>query len=327
METHARYVIVGLFTILAAAAGFGFIYWLHTTGGVVAKQTTYFVKFDSPVIGLRPGVAVLFNGLRVGEVETVRLDPTDPKVLLASLAVDPSTPVGEDTRVGVETSGLLGSINVALTGGDSQTAPKSGRQGEPALLVADPAASASLGEAAKQALSKVDTILNDNAAPVHNVIANLSTFSDALAKNSGRVENILAGLEKMTGGGAPPPLSPFYDLAAPTFPSAEKRSTAQIAVAEPTALVMFETQRVLVSPKPGERRPIEGGQWSDNLPILIRAKLVQTLENAGFTRVAGAHEGFSADVQALIDIRAFGPCRLCRQASLRRRKNHRRRSL
>jgi phospholipid/cholesterol/gamma-HCH transport system substrate-binding protein len=305
METSARYVIVGLFTILAAAAGFAFVYWLHTTGGVGAKQTTYHVKFNAPVIGLRPGVSVLFNGLRVGEVRTVQLDQADPKALLASLAIDPSTPVGEDTRVGVETSGLLGSINVALTGGASQTALKSAQPDEPPLLVADPLASASLGEAAKQTLNKVDAILNDNAAPVHNAIANLSTFSDALAKNAGRVDKILAGLEKMTGGGSPPTPPPFYDLTAPTFSSVEKPSTAQIAVAEPTALVMFETQRVLISPKPGEHRPIEGGQWSDNLPILIRAKIVQTLENAGFARAVAARDGFSADVQALIDIRAF----------------------
>jgi ABC-type uncharacterized transport system auxiliary subunit len=53
---------------------------------------------------------------------------------------------------------------------------------------------------------------------------------------------------------------------APKFPPPSKTLTAQIAVAELTALVMFQTQRALISPKPGENRPLEGGQWSDNLP-------------------------------------------------------------
>ncbi len=43
----------------------------------------------------------------------------------------------------------------------------------------------------------------------------------------------------------------------------------------------------------------------DNLPILVRAKIVQTLENAGFTRIAGAQDGFSPDAQLTVDIRNF----------------------
>ncbi|HLH50843.1 MAG TPA: ABC-type transport auxiliary lipoprotein family protein [Roseiarcus sp.] len=304
METHARYLIVGVFTILALVAGFYFVYWLHTTGGMVAQQAFYRIRFEAPVIGLRSGVAVLFNGMRVGEVRDVRLDPSDPKLLLASVAVDPATPVGDDTRVGVETAGLLGSINLSLTGGSSQRLLTSGANGEPPLLLADPAASESLGQAAKDTLNKIDVILNDNATAVRNAIANISAFSDALARNSGRVDKILAGLEKMTGG-APPAPPPFYDLSAPKIPPADKASMIQIVVAEPTALVMFETQRALVSPKAGQRRPLEGGQWSDSLPIIVRAKIVEMLENAGFVRVAAAREGLSADIQVALEIRGF----------------------
>ena len=305
METRARYFVVGLFVIVAFAAGLFFVYWLNTTGGLVAKQTIYRVRFDAPVIGLRPGVSVLFNGVRVGEVKDVRFDPSDPRLLLASLAVDAATPIGDDTRVGVETSGLLGSINVAMTGGASRTPLQMASNGEPPLLLADPAASESFTQAARGTLNRVDAILNDNAAAVHNVIANLSAFSDALARNSGRVDNILAGLEKMTGGGAAPVVPPSYDLSTPKIPPPNKALTAQVAVAEPTALVVFETQRALVSPKDGERRALEGGQWSDSLPILLRAKLVQTLENAGFSRAVIGREGAFADIQLTLDIRAF----------------------
>jgi phospholipid/cholesterol/gamma-HCH transport system substrate-binding protein len=305
METRARYLIVGLFVIVAFAAGLFFVYWLNTTGGIAAKQTIYRVRFDAPVIGLRPGVSVLFNGVRVGEVRDVRFDASDPRLLLASVAVDSATPIGDDTRVGVETSGLLGSINVAMTGGASRISRQSGPNGEPPLLLADPAASESFTQAAKGTLNRVNAVLNDNAAAVHNTIANLSAFSDALARNSGRVDNILAGLEKMTGGGAPPPPPPSYDLSAPKIPLPGKPLTAQVAVAEPTALVVFDTQRALMSPKDGERRAIEGGQWSDSLPILVRAKIVQTLENAGFSHAVVAHEGIFADLQVTLDIRAF----------------------
>jgi phospholipid/cholesterol/gamma-HCH transport system substrate-binding protein len=304
METQARYLIVGLFTVLAAAAGFFFVYWLHTTGGGVG-QTLYSIRFDAPVIGLRPGVTVLFNGLRVGEVRRVALDPKNPKLLTAMIAVDPATPVREDTRVGIETQGLMGSANVSLSGGVSDAAPKPGPGGEPPLLVADAGATAGLSQAARETLNKVDAILDDNAASLRNALANLSKFSDALARNSGRLDAILAGLEKMTAGGAPPPPPTSYDISAPAFPPSAKSFATEISVPEATALVVFETQRALISPKLGERRPVEGGQWSDNLPALVRTKIVQTLENAGFTKVNASREGFSADVQVLLDIRSF----------------------
>jgi phospholipid/cholesterol/gamma-HCH transport system substrate-binding protein len=305
VETSARYLIVGIVTVIVAAAGFVFVYWLHSTGGVSAKQSVYRVRFDAPVIGLRPGVAVLFNGMRVGEVQAVALDPSNPTALMASIGVDSSTPVGEDTRVGVETAGLLGSINVSLSGGVSHVPPKSGPVGEPPLLLADLEASASLGQAARHTLSKVDAILNDNSSSIHNTLANLSAFSDALARNSDRVDNILTGLDKMMGGKAPPPPPAYYDLIAPKFPSPERPLTAQLDVAEPTSLVMFQTQRALVSPSSGERIPLEGGQWGDNLPMLVGAKMVETLENAGFAHVAAAREGLAADMHVTLDIRAF----------------------
>ena len=154
-------------------------------------------------------------------------------------------------------------------------------------------------------MNQLNAVLNDNASPLHNAIVSFSSFSEALGRNSGRIDNIMAGLEKMTGGGPKPPPPTFYDLNAPEFPASGEQMTQQIAVAETTAPVVFQTQRALVSPKPGERRPLEEGQWSDNLPILVRAKIVQTLESAGFTRAASAQDGFSPDAQLTVDIRNF----------------------
>lgn len=305
METNARYVIVGLFATIVVAAGFVFVYWLHTTGGLMTQQAIYRVRFDTPVMGLRPGVSVLFNGLRVGEVKTAMLDARNQKSVVVSLAVDPTTPVHADTHVGVDSSGLMGSINVSLTGGASDAPPPRAEDGGPPLLVADPDASRSLGQAAQQAVNQLNAILSGDASPLHDAIVSFGTFSEALARNSARIDAIMAGLEKMTGGGPQPPSPTFHDLDAPAFPPARKPLTAQIAVAETTAPVVFQTQRALVSPRPGERRPLESGQWSDNLPVLVRASIVQTLENAGFTRVAGGQDGLSPDAQLLIDIRGF----------------------
>jgi phospholipid/cholesterol/gamma-HCH transport system substrate-binding protein len=228
---------------------------------------------------------------------------------MAQIAVDPSTPVRQDTQVGIDAQGLLGGATVSLMGGASTAALPPGPNGEPPLLVANPDASQSLSQAAKVVLGRVDGILADNAQPLRETIANIGTFAAALARNSDRVDPILQGLERMTGN-APakaPPLS--YDLAVPEFPAPDQPlaapMTMQIAVPEPTALVAFDTQKVLVAPSPDALQPLEAGQWADSLPKLIQAKIVDSFESAGFTHIAKSTDGFSPEVQILLEIRSF----------------------
>jgi phospholipid/cholesterol/gamma-HCH transport system substrate-binding protein len=107
METQARYTIVGLFTLAVVAAGFALDFSLHGFSGGGASAI-YRIRFEAPVIGLRPGVAVLFNGLRVGEVTSVGVNAKEPTVLMARIAVDATTPIGRDTEVGFDAGSLLG---------------------------------------------------------------------------------------------------------------------------------------------------------------------------------------------------------------------------
>ncbi len=74
MEIKARYVLIGLFTLASIVAGFAFVYWLQTTGGL-GKRTSYEVRFHNTVSGLLTGSAVLFNGIRVGEVTATQACP------------------------------------------------------------------------------------------------------------------------------------------------------------------------------------------------------------------------------------------------------------
>src|SRR2546428_13296532 len=101
METKARYVLVGLFTLAVIAGGFGFVYWLHNVGGLRDKAV-YRIRFETSVAGLQTGAAVLFNGIRAGEITALALSADDPRRVTATVALDATTPVRADTKVGVE---------------------------------------------------------------------------------------------------------------------------------------------------------------------------------------------------------------------------------
>jgi phospholipid/cholesterol/gamma-HCH transport system substrate-binding protein len=64
-------------------------------------------------------------------------------------------------------------------------------------------------------------------------------------------------------------------------------------------------QKVLVAPSPGELKPLEEGQWADSVPRLVQTKMVESFENAGFAHVGKAMDGFTPEVQLLLEIRSF----------------------
>ena len=151
---------------------------------------------------MRPGAPVLFNGIRVGEVTRLQLNADNPNEVLATVSVERATPVRADTKAGIEFQGLLGAASVSLVGGSSSAALQAPSDDEPAMLVADPAASRDLTGAAREFLGRFDKVFAQNADPLHESLTNLSTFSEALARNADRVDTILSGLERLTAGGA-----------------------------------------------------------------------------------------------------------------------------
>src|SRR5258706_401378 len=73
METRANFVLIGSFTLAVIAAAFGFVLWfqsLHTT----KARSPLRIVFEGPASGLRNGGSVNFNGIRIGEVISVKLD-------------------------------------------------------------------------------------------------------------------------------------------------------------------------------------------------------------------------------------------------------------
>jgi phospholipid/cholesterol/gamma-HCH transport system substrate-binding protein len=306
METRARYVLIGLFTVAIAFVGFAFVYWMQNTGGL-GPRAHYRVRFESPVSGLTAGSAVLFNGVRVGEVIRLKLNNENPRWIEASIAIDPAAPMRVDTRVGVDFQGLTGVPVILLAGGAPAAAPiPAAKDGEPPLLVADPASGVSMMQAGRQVLLRLDGVIADNADALHGTLDNLNTFSGSLSRNSERVDGIFAGLERLTGGGKKGSVL-VYDLTAlKERPAGVKTPGGLLAVPEPSALQAFDSEKIQARPNIGGKSALEGLQWADNLPKVVQEKVLQSFENAGFGEsVSRPVDAITPDYQLLIDIRLF----------------------
>jgi phospholipid/cholesterol/gamma-HCH transport system substrate-binding protein len=279
METRAHYTLIGAFVVGFIAAAFAFVYWLQWGGGL--NERAYFkVKFEQPSGGLASLSAVTFNGVRVGNVMGLALDPQNPKVLIASISVDPATPIRADTEVELSYQGFTGAPVLALKGG-APNAPKLSTANGPPMLIAKAGSGETLTDAARGTLGKLDKILDDNAKPLNTAINGFATFADMLGRNSGRIEGLIGGLEKLAGTGenAKKPNTTF-DLTAPSDFPAIKDIKAQMTVPDLNATLVYDTQKMLIRTPDGTYKSVEGAEWADNLPKLVQAKIVQSFENA-----------------------------------------------
>ena len=299
METRAPFVVVGAFVLVAIAAVFGFVYWLHNTGGL-GPRATYHVRFDGSVPGLLVGAGVLFNGIRVGEVTELTLAPDSPRGVNATISVASTTPIRSDTRVGLDFQGLTGVPVVALEGGTLLS-----NNGEVPTLIAEAGAGQGMTQAARDALRRVDSVLAENSGALKDTIGNFKVFSEGLARNTGKLDGIVAGLERMTGATSPPRKT-TYDLLAPRNPQLPGLTIkGQWAIPEPTAVAMLETQRFLFSP-PTDHPEFADALWADAIPKLLQARLIETFENYDIAHapLRTADIG-QIDFQLLIDVRLF----------------------
>ena len=306
MEYRARYALIGAFSLVCLLAAFSFVYWIKNTGGL-GQRAIYDLRFEQSVSGLSLGAGVLFNGVRVGAVTAISLDPAHPKRVTATIAVDPATPIRADTRVDVTFQGLTGATAVSLVGGAPDAQLPAGENGKPPVLIAGADVGRNLTQSAQETLHRLDVILDQNAKPLNTAINGIAEFADMLGKNSKRIEGLLGGLENLTGTGTPKPGPAIYDLAAASgFPEAEKTIKAQVVVSDPNAIILYDSTKILTRGADGTYASIANAQWPDNLPKLVQARIVQSFENAHqLNQVSRPIDQLNPEYRLELGIRSF----------------------
>jgi phospholipid/cholesterol/gamma-HCH transport system substrate-binding protein len=305
MEVRARYVRMGAFTLAVMLLGFGFVYWLNNSAGF-GNRVTYHVEFEGPVAGLLRGSAVLFNGIRVGEVTDLALDSALPRQVHATIAIDRSTPVRTDTDVSIDFQGLTGSPVVTLTGGNGTDAPV-GAKGGPPMLKARADSGQTMSQSARDVLRRLDGILAENAQPLRSLLANIDSFAGALARNSDKVDGIVAGLERMTGGATAKARANTFNLRPLRVTESKDRAPGvQLIVPEPSALMSLDSERIAIVSADGALSALPDGQWTDAVTRIVQSSLIRGLEDSrAFGGVSRPIEDLSSDFRLSIDVRKF----------------------
>lgn len=207
MESKANYALIGIFVLLAFFASLSFVVWLSGTK-FDQKFDNYDVVFQGAVRGLSQGSEVRFNGLKVGEVTKLTLDPRDSNSVVASVQIEANTPVHTNSEAQLEPLGLTGLNYIQISGGSDDFPLMLELPGEGPFRISGKMSQLDTlvegGEdvivGARRALGRVNAVLTPEAIDdFHDILANLNTitanFKD-LDVDAELVNNVLISFER-----------------------------------------------------------------------------------------------------------------------------------
>ena len=193
METKANYILIGAATVVGVVLMLLFAMWMANSE-FSRGYNEYDIVFADPVRGLADGGEVRFNGIKVGEVRSLRIDPDNTNRVIARIRVSSDVPVRQDSDARLEPIGLTGVTLVQLSAG-SPTAPLLQRgfggpppriQGHGSQIDIILERSEDIVLRASEAMAAVRDLLTDeNIARVTHIIENLESVSHQLADQRG----------------------------------------------------------------------------------------------------------------------------------------------
>ena len=192
METRANYVLIGAFTLVASIALLLFGLWAAKYSSERSWQN-YMIVFDEAVTGLSVGSPVQFNGIAVGSIQRLSLDPQDPRRVIAVIRAEASAPVKTDTRARMAITSLTGPAIIQLTGG-TPGAPllTSVDQRETPVILTAPSALQNITDTANRIVERLDQVLSDkNVASITATLAHLEAVSGSMADRDQGLQALL----------------------------------------------------------------------------------------------------------------------------------------
>jgi len=220
VETRANHILIGSFVVSGIAAAFLFALWLGQLS-LERSFDRYRVVFNEPVTGLTVGGDVRFNGIKVGEVKDIQIDPADPSRTIATIDVEAGTPVKTDSAVRLTLQGITGLSYILISGGSPDALLlKRVSDGDVPTMTADLSELQRLLANSEETITNVNNVLeraarlfsDENVRNISRALENVAVVTDELADNrerisqtvervsalSARLDVILANTEALT---------------------------------------------------------------------------------------------------------------------------------
>lgn len=211
MVSKATKVRLGVFLVVGAVL---ILVFAAAVAGnrLTQKWDSYFIVFDDyPVSGLQVGSAVNYQGIKVGRVEEVKIDPKDVNKVIVIINIEPGTPIKVDTEAVLSTALLTGMKSVEIKGGTNEAKNMSpGSQIKSGSTLIDDISDRAMTiveqvELIAENIGKITNeenqrniakILEQTGLILEETRSNLSGTLDAVSRISNNVADMTTGLSK-----------------------------------------------------------------------------------------------------------------------------------
>ena len=191
MERNANYALVGLISAILFGALLVFAVWL-AGAGFNRNTVVYDILFKGPVRGVSEGAEVHFNGIKVGDVSRIYLDPANSTLVIAEVKLSSDVPVRTDSIATLEPQGITGVNYIQISAGS----PKA-----PLLRTATPAGQTPVIHTRTDALSN---LLTGGGDLIQRSVVALDRVNQVLSEKNiakvsatlGHVDNVTAELDR-----------------------------------------------------------------------------------------------------------------------------------
>lgn len=185
-----NYPLVGAFVLVLGTVLIAGVLWLASGGAFQKTYDLYLAIEDESVAGLNLNAPVKYNGVDVGRVREIRLEPGNPDRVNLLFAIERGTPIKEDTVAVLKTQGLTGIAYVELSGGarDAPALVATAGSAYPVIRT-KPSLGARLENVLTTVLAKLDSTSNnlnsilsdDNRAALKSALADIATVARSIA--------------------------------------------------------------------------------------------------------------------------------------------------
>jgi len=201
METRAHYVAVGAFVLAVIIAGFVAVVSL---GRVEFAQDLkrYYIFFRGSVSGLSRGSLVQYNGISVGRVLDIRVDPDDLEKIEVTVEIDTKVvKIKTDARAFVDTNLLSGVATIQIRGGTREAPDLVAEAGHKyPVIAAGSSVFQRVSETGPQLLERLmvavdnlnDLLNEQNRKAVSESLQNVRAITEAFVAPSKEVSELVA---------------------------------------------------------------------------------------------------------------------------------------
>ena len=186
MERKAHYALIGTFVLVSLAALLAFTAWL-SDAQFDKKYDNYEISFRGGVQGLSEGTEVRFNGLKVGDITELRIDPNDNNSVIVDIQVESNTPVDFESVGRMEPLGLTGLNYIQIIpGGPNSRLIKNSTDKDPFRLKGEASridlllgSGGTVMESSQAALARINAVMTPEAImDFHEILSNLKVITN-----------------------------------------------------------------------------------------------------------------------------------------------------